>query len=73
MSSRNEKDYYNLVSVYLDAVFDPIFYEDERVFLQEGHHMRIVDGRLEHTGVVLNEMRGVFSHRDDVASLELKS
>lgn len=71
--SRNEKDFYNLISVYLDAVFNPIIYDDERVFLQEGHHMRIIDGKLENTGVVLNEMRGVYSDPDNVAACKVKS
>lgn len=49
-----------------------MLYEDERIFLQEGHHLRITDGKMEHVGVVLNEMRGVYSDRDSVAFLAMQ-
>ena len=38
VASRNEKDFINLVSVYLDAVFQPSMLTDKNVFLQEGWH-----------------------------------
>ncbi|KAF7489872.1 Presequence protease [Sarcoptes scabiei] len=63
-STQNIKDYYNLMSVYLDAVFHPCLrYLD---FLQEGwrlEHSNIDDpsSPLILKGVVFNEMKGVFS------------
>jgi len=54
--------------VYIDAVFNPIFYSDERVFSQEGHRLRLENGTLSRQGVVLNEMRGVFSQPKSTAS-----
>lgn len=38
VSSRNEKDFENLMRVYLDAVFHPMVYKNEKIFLQEGWH-----------------------------------
>ena len=39
VASRCEKDFYNLVEVYLDAVFHPLMLTDERIFMQEGWHL----------------------------------
>ncbi len=63
VSSRNLKDYFNLMHVYLDAVFYPLVLEDERIFKQEGWHYEIFskDGKLKINGVVYNEMKGAFS------------
>ena len=36
VSSRSTRDYLNLVSVYLDAVFRPRLLTDKNIFLQEG-------------------------------------
>lgn len=60
ISSRNTKDFYQLMDVYLDSVFYPRMYDLEEVFKQEGHHMEIHDGVLTHNGVVYNEMKGVY-------------
>lgn len=63
-SSQVEKDFYNLLDVYLDAVFHP---ELKRVsFLQEGHRLEFADpkktqGPLQFQGVVYNEMKGAMS------------
>jgi Zn-dependent M16 (insulinase) family peptidase len=63
-SSQVEKDFYNLLEVYLDAVFHP---ELKHVsFLQEGHRLEFVDpknpkGPLQFQGVVYNEMKGAMS------------
>ena len=38
VSSRNDKDFMNLTSVYLDAVFKPLIYSVPEIFYQEGHH-----------------------------------
>jgi len=61
VSSQVEQDYYNLVDVYCDAVFNPLL--TENTFYQEGWHYDIED--IAHPvgikGIVYNEMKGVFS------------
>ncbi len=63
-SSQNEKDYYNLMDVYLDAAFFPNI--DELSFKQEGHRLEVLKEdasgmELEYKGVVYNEMKGAMS------------
>lgn len=60
-SSQVEKDFYNLFSVYLDAVFHPTLKHE--AFLQEGHRLEFQEGDnanspLEIKGIVYNEMKG---------------
>jgi len=66
VASVNLKDFYNLVDVYLDAVFFPLITED--TFEQEGWHYELEgpDAPLVYKGVVFNEMKGVFSSPDSV-------
>jgi len=64
-SSPNEHDYFNLMSVYGDAVFRPLI--PEWTFMQEGHRLEYQDGRLVITGVVYNEMKGAYSSLDTYA------
>ena len=66
VSSRNEKDFLNLTSVYLDAVFAPNLLEDPNVFYQEGWHTELNDGVPSYKGVVFNEMKGAMSGVDDI-------
>lgn len=63
VASMNEKDYFNLMHVYLDAVFNPLIYDDPRIFMQEGWHYELTDKDAPMTikGVVYNEMKGAFS------------
>jgi len=63
VASRNRKDFFNLMDVYLDAVFHPNIYSVPQIFMQEGWHYEIEDtkGRIAYRGVVYNEMKGVFS------------
>jgi len=65
-SSTNEHDYFNLMSVYGDAVFRPLL--PEWTFMQEGHRFEYQDGKLAVTGVVYNEMKGAYSSLDSYAS-----
>ncbi len=61
VASQNLQDFYNLVDVYLDAVFFPLISED--TFRQEGWHYE-ADGTqmpLAFKGVVFNEMKGAYS------------
>ena len=60
----NDKDFNNLLSVYLDSSFFPNL--DELDFCQEGHRLEYSDGsdidnELEIKGVVYNEMKGAMS------------
>ena len=58
----NDKDFNNLLSVYLDSSFFPNL--DELDFLQEGHRLEYSDenkNELEIKGVVYNEMKGAMS------------
>jgi len=64
-SSTNEHDYFNLMSVYGDAVFRPLI--PEWTFMQEGHRLEYQDGKLAITGVVYNEMKGAYSSLDTYA------
>ena len=67
-SSVNEHDYFNLMSVYGDAVFRPLL--SEWTFMQEGHRYEFAkDGKLSITGVVYNEMKGAYSSLDAYAGL----
>lgn len=66
VASANLQDLYNLVDVYLDAVFFPRI--TETIFQQEGWHIEADDaaGPLSYKGVVFNEMKGVYSSPDSV-------
>nr|WP_300004925.1 insulinase family protein [Tissierella sp.] len=63
IASRNNKDFQNLMDVYLDAVFNPRIYDMPEIFMQEGWHHEITDkdSPIEYKGVVYNEMRGAYS------------
>lgn len=63
LASCNQKDFNNLMHVYLDAVFYPNIYNKEEIFRQEGWHYELEDleGELVYNGVVYNEMKGAFS------------
>ena len=68
VASCNDKDFENLVSVYLDAVFKPNVVKDKRLFMQEGWHYELEnpDGELKYNGVVYNEMKGALSQPDRI-------
>ena len=72
VASRNDRDFYNLIDVYMDAVLNPTALTDERVFRQEGWHYELdEDGALCYNGVVYNEMKGAYSSPDNLAEEEL--
>ena len=73
VASCNEKDFQNLMHVYLDAVFYPNIYRNDYTFLQEGWHYEMEDENspLIINGVVYNEMKGAFSSPDDVMEREI--
>ncbi len=63
VASCNEKDFHNLMDVYMDAVFFPKIYEKKAIFQQEGwrYVLKDEDKALDVTGVVYNEMKGALS------------
>lgn len=65
ISSRNDKDFLNLTSVYLDAVFAPKILENPNIFYQEGIHIELDEENSAYKGVVFNEMKGAMSGVDD--------
>lgn len=63
-ASQNRKDYFNLLDVYLDAVFFSRL--DKLDFAQEGHRLEFAEptnpeSDLTYKGIVFNEMKGAMS------------
>ncbi len=73
IASCNQKDFQNLMNVYIDAVFYPNIYKYQEIFKQEGWHYQLEDEKDEITinGVVYNEMKGAFSSADDVLERQI--
>ncbi len=73
VASCNDKDFQNLMEVYLDAVLYPNIYRHKEIFCQEGWHYELEDlnAPLTVNGVVYNEMKGAFSSPDEVLSREI--
>ena len=71
--SRSEQDLFNLMSVYLDAVFCPLIYKKPEIFMQEGWHYEFEpeSGEAYYNGVVFSEMKGAFSDVDTLIGAEL--
>ena len=67
VSSRNEQDFLNLTSVYLDAVFAPTILHEPNIYRQEGWHYELDGENLTYNGVVFNEMKGAMSSVDEIA------
>ena len=72
VSSRNEKDFLNLVDVYMDAVLHPLAVSKPEIFYQEGWHHEIHSKEEEmiYKGVVFNEMKGAYSSVDEIEMSE---
>lgn len=73
VASCNEKDFQNLMDVYMDAVLHPNIYKKEEIFRQEGWHYELEekDGPIALNGVVYNEMKGAFSSPEGVLEREI--
>ena len=73
VASKNDKDFHNLMDVYLDAVFYPCVREDAEIVMQEGWHYELenADDELTYKGVVFNEMKGVYSSPDSVLERQM--
>lgn len=68
VASCNDKDFQNLMHVYMDAVLYPNIYRHEEIFRQEGWSYKLgsAQDKLEYNGVVYNEMKGAFSSPEGV-------
>ena len=66
VASTNVQDFYNLIDVYLDAVFYPRLTPE--VLQQEGWHYELEDPSdpLRYKGVVFNEMKGAYSDPESI-------
>ncbi|MCD7762957.1 MAG: insulinase family protein [Lachnospiraceae bacterium] len=73
IASCNDKDFCNLMDVYLDAVFYPNIYRNEQIFRQEGWSCQLEkpEDEIAINGVVYNEMKGVYSSPEDVLEREI--
>ena len=71
VASQNLQDFYNLIDVYIDAVFHPLLLK--RIFEQEGWHYELedIDQPLRYKGVVFNEMKGAMANPDTVLLKEI--
>ena len=72
LASLIEKDFHNLMHVYMDAVFYPNMYEKKEIMMQEGWHYECESETddLIYNGVVYNEMKGAYSSADDLLDRE---
>jgi hypothetical protein len=72
VASQNVRDFYNLIDVYLDAVFYPRIRPE--ILEQEGWHYELdnIDDPLNFRGIVFNEMKGAYSSPDRVMTESLR-
>ena len=70
-SSRNTRDFLNLTSVYLDAVFAPKLLSDPNIFYQEGWHIEPTESGYAFNGIVFNEMKGALANQDSIVGEEM--
>ncbi len=68
VASCNDKDFQNLMHIYMDAVLYPNIYKEESIFRQEGWSYKLdsIEDELTYNGVVYNEMKGAFSSPEGV-------
>jgi len=68
VASQNVQDFYNLIDVYMDAVFYPRITPE--ILQQEGWHYELEnpDDPLTYKGVVFNEMKGAYSSPDNLVA-----
>lgn len=74
LSSRNPKDFYNLMDVYLDGVFYPAIYHQKEIFMQEGWHYELdsLEGEVSYKGIVYNEMKGAYSAPEELLGIKVR-
>lgn len=65
VASQERRDFFNLARVYTDLVLRPRLLRE--TFLQEGHHLEFdANGVPSVSGIVYNEMKGVYSSPDSL-------
>lgn len=75
IASENDKDFDNLMRVYLDAVFAPSVLKNNKILQQEGWRYEVdpETGKLMFNGVVFNEMKGAMSDKYSAVFDDLKA
>ncbi len=73
VASCNDKDFANLMDVYMDSVLYPRINERPEIFMQEGWHYELnnKEDEITYNGVVYNEMKGAFSSPERVLSSQI--
>lgn len=73
--SRNDRDFLNLIDVYMDAVLHPQILTKPEIFHQEGWHYEWDGEAAEPTykGVVFNEMKGAYSSVDGLVEEKMSA
>lgn len=73
MASKNEKDFNNLMDVYMDAVLYPQLYNEPKILMQEGWHydLEAPEAELKYNGIVYNEMKGALSSPESMIWTEV--
>lgn len=57
VNTANKTEYYNMMDVYLNGIFHPLFLKDKNIFKQQGIRIEYADGKAQYNGVVYNELR----------------
>ncbi len=57
IKTANQNEYYNMIDVYMNGIFHPMFLHDENIFKQQGIRVEYADGKAQYNGVVYNELR----------------
>lgn len=71
-ATTNDQDFFNLLDIYLDAVFYPNFLKDPRILAQEGWHYELDEaGDLMVNGIVYNEMKGMLASPENALTVQL--
>lgn len=73
IASRNTKDFFNLMDVYLDAVLYPNIHTKPEILKQEGWHFELnsPEEEITYKGVVYNEMRGAYSTPEEMLTRKI--
>uniref|UniRef100_UPI004056A0CF insulinase family protein n=1 Tax=Agathobacter sp. TaxID=2021311 RepID=UPI004056A0CF len=73
IASCNDKDFKNLMDVYMDAVLHPNILKYKEIFKQEGWHYELEekDAPITINGVVYNEMKGAYSSPEELLQSEI--
>ncbi|KAJ4456167.1 putative Protein HypA [Paratrimastix pyriformis] len=67
-------DFFNLIDLYMDAVFEPQLLENKNIFLQEGwrHEIAAAGDPIALKGIVYSEMKGAYSSPEQLGDRALE-